>query len=340
MTSYLLPMALPNFEAALRDAQSGSAEGRWVAAITLGQQRGTGQQQAIEALVRLTDDPVTEVRVQALEGLAEQSRGGAPINGDPVRAAIESTAAEIRCVGIEAALAILDQPEPVVAPLLDDADPSVRATAARALGELEAQSACEQLAARLTDPAESVRFAGAIALAALDDTRGEPLLFELLGSRGDQAAEAICALGRLGHSRYTAQLNPLLDRWLMPAERKALVAAATARCGDRQGVVVLTGMLKAKRHRQRMAALIALARLPLLETLPAIHLIFERGRDLEISSAILAVSALAVEHPRVARQALEQHRQSLSPPLSAELDDALDVINQQCKQALSQEESG
>ena len=65
---------------------------------------------------------------------------------------------------------------------LSDPDPIVRATAAEALGTMQAEEAIAALRSLLNDPVFSVRFAAATALAALNDASATPWLRDMMTS--------------------------------------------------------------------------------------------------------------------------------------------------------------
>ena len=56
MTGFIPPQELPTFEASVRDAESGSPDARWVAAIALGTITGENQAAAIDTLTSLLAD--------------------------------------------------------------------------------------------------------------------------------------------------------------------------------------------------------------------------------------------------------------------------------------------
>ncbi len=292
MTTYVAPLEIPRLKAALRDAQSGSEEARWVAAIALGRARGPQQLEALEALGRLLDDPFEEVRAQALEGIAEQCRGGARVSVDAVKRALNDPSPCVRCAAIDTATILFEDPKEDAAFLLEDTDPSVRAAAASALGDLYAVSKADQVAGLLDDSDEFVIQRAAIALSALEDPRCELILLDLLERSADTACEAAFALGRLGKKTSAMSLQRVAEQRFAPIELKATAAAAMVCCGASEGREILTRLLKARRQSTRLTVLGVLARLPIKGMIQAVGRLFKSGRSIEISAAIQTLGAL------------------------------------------------
>jgi len=316
-------MQLPRLDVALRDAVHGAVESRWVAAVALGQAHGARTEEAIGTLVRLTGDPSPEVRVQAIEGLAEQARGGVRVPAEPITRALWDRSIEVRCAAVEASVDMLDDPAAEIARLAHDRDPSVRATAARALGIVQASGEIEILTALLTDSHEPVRAAAAIALSDLGNRAGEAVLVQLLKQRGQHAEDAAVALGLLGISEAAEALYSVLSRWTTPKALKGVLAAAMARCGDARGSAHLAEMLESKRSSQRMAALSALTRLPVSDVAPAVGRIIGRTGEIEASSAICALVSIGRIDRPAARAALAPREITVTGELLQELQEAL-----------------
>jgi HEAT repeat protein len=321
--SYLVPMELPHLDAALRDVGSETAEVRWVAALALAREDGERRAEAVDALAGLSADPVEEVRAQAIEGLAEQARSGQGVPVETLHEALTDDSDLVRMTALEAAELFADDPSSVARRMLDDPQPGVRVSAARLLADRGATDAAEQLAAVLRDADDVVRFEAALALARIGDDRGEQLVIAALDRDEPQAIEAVLALGALGSSRAVPALEEAGSGWLKSAELKALVGCALVRCGERAGLDTLARLLTAVRGSTRMAALRALARLPVVGIAPRIGEVLDRDRELEASSAMRAL----VAHREVDRAAalgeLEARRGRFWGELAFELDDAV-----------------
>jgi len=324
--SYLVPMELPRLEAALRDANSATAEVRWVAALALGQEDGPRSGDAIAALALLAEDPVEEVRAQAVEGLAGQARAGHDVPLRALESALEDGADLVRMAGLDAVELFADDPAAAVLRLLDDGAPGVRIAAARMLADLRSEAAADRLAGVLRDPDEVVRLEAALALVQLGDPRGEQLAIEALGGDEAAATSAAFALGSLGRSEAVPALRGLAGGWLVSAALKAAAAAALARCDETEGLEAIRRMLSSRRGSIRMAALVALARLPVRGAAARVGELLDQDRPLEVSSALRTLVALGEVDPRAARAEIERRRAAFTGELADEADEALAAL--------------
>lgn len=320
---YLVPMELPNLDAALRDTASETAEVRWVAALALAGAEGGRRGEALRALERLCGDPVEEVRAQALEGLAEQLRAGADAPRALVLAGLDDAAAAVRCAALDAADVFLDEAPAAAIRGLADREPAVRAVAARLAGELGDAAAARRLVPLLEDQDRVVRDEAALALVRIGDERGEHRVRALLEGNEIQAVEAAQALGELGRPASSAALARVATAWLSSPELKALAAAALCRCGDPAGLVILKRVLGSRRENARLAALGALARLPVPGIAAAVGACLERGSELEASAALRTLSTLSTVDRPAAVQELYARKGVLRGALADELAEAL-----------------
>jgi HEAT repeat protein len=263
MTSILLPPQMPTTAAALDDAVHGSPDSRWIAACALGRESGELQAAAVHALEQLLKDRFEEIRAQALEGICEQVRSGFSVRDEIILEALGDSSPAVRCAAVDSALTVLGDPGPVLLPLSNDPDPSVRITLARAIGELPKEVGLTSLRALLDDRSELVRLEAAVALAGLGDSAGESILLDVLRDRGDDACEAARALGILGSERAMPILETLANRLFGPADLKALSKAALYRCSTgTKGKPLIEGALRARNADAKMVMLTALSRLP------------------------------------------------------------------------------
>jgi HEAT repeat protein len=326
MTSLLLPPQMPTIEAALKDAGSPHAESRWVAAIALGQSDGPRQSEAFRALLRLLEDPLEEIRAQALEGICEHYRAGAEVETTVIASALKDPAASVRCAAIDAAALILDDPTPEIAPYTCDENASVRVTAAICLGELDATSEIRRIESMIDDPQLVVAQNAALALARLGVSRGTPLLTEMLDGDVDQAVEAAFALGLLGRSETASRLEKTATQLWLPLQLKAMAAAAAARCGSEPGLRLIAQMLQSRRRGKRIIALTTLSRLPLVELAQAIGHVIESKKEIEVSVAIHTLGLLGEVDTSAALIQLEKFSGKLSAELELELRETIGKI--------------
>jgi HEAT repeat protein len=324
--TWTLPLELPHLDAALKDAGGGSAPARWVAALALSREDGPRRGEAIEALARLAGDPVEEVRSQAIEGLAAQAGGAVDVPREVFHRGLADPSPVVRCSAVEALATMAGSPLPRIAPLLRDGSSAVRATAARAVGDLGDGGHGEALALLLEDEDPVVREEASLALCRLGDPRGEELALRLLRDGGGPATEAAFALGELGGSRSAADLRAAAGGWLRPVALRAAAAAALVRCGDGGGCAVLARMLGGARNSTRLAALGALARLPVDGLAPAVGLLLDGRSALEASAAIGTLIALAAVERDAAVAELDRRRRRLPPDLAGEISEALEAI--------------
>jgi len=325
MTTYLLPMDIPRIGAALRDAGSSDAEVRWVACLALAREDGERRPEAILALERLAGDSVEEVRAQAIEGLAEQSRSGADIREGAIRAGLDDPSDAVRCAALEAAAQILDDASEAAADALGDPAPSVREAAAGSIGALGDPGRADPLASLLEDGDPAVRERAALSLAALGDDRGNRALVKMLGGPESASVEAAMALGRSRAGEAATALRALALGRLRPARVRAAAAAALAKCGGPEGLEVLRGLLSSPLSGRRAAALMALSSQPVSGVADAVGRLLERRDPQEVSSAIRALAALAEEDAAAAAE-IETRLSRLDPDLAAE---AREVIESQ-----------
>ncbi len=327
MTTWILPSDLPHLDAALRDAGSDSAAARWVAALALSREDGPRLAEAASALARLAADPVEEVRSQALEGLLALAAPGYEPPVDIFRAALADPSPLVRCSALEAVAALVERPLAEIAPLLRDPSPAVRATAARAAGDIEGREQGDALATMLGDADPVVREEAALALCRVGDPRGEDGAIKALAGGGNAVIEAALALGRLGGSRSAAALRSLAGKWLAAASSRAAAATALVRCGDGGGRTVLARMLGGTRSATRLAALGALARLPVDGMAPAVGALLDGRSAIEASAATSTLTALAAADRDAAVAELERRRGRLPADLDAEIAEALAEID-------------
>jgi len=316
-------MDIPNFKAAIRDADSGSGEARLVASIALGRVRDRNQPQAIEALGRLSRDPLEEVRAQALEGIAEQMRGEAHIPQTLIDQGLSDPSPRVRSVAVQNLILKGPGKAPLLIPMLEDPDPSVRATICQILGDTGPEGAAFHLARRLDDPVPFVTEEAALALAELGDERGESILLKLLDRGHQQAIDAAYALGRIGKNTACSQLRQIVQKTFVSTDLRAMAAAALLSCGGADGRPVLEKLLKSRRSYTKHVVLCTLARLPVSNMASSVAELLNHSKPDIISAAIETLYILARLDKEEVIELLESKRTVLKGELGAELGDRI-----------------
>lgn len=321
---FLLPMQMPNFDAAIRDAKNGSPEARLVAAIALGRIRDGNEPKAIDALRDLARDPVEEVRAQALEGIGEQMRGGADVPEHIILKAVSDPCPRVRLAAVEnMPFGKNDGATDTLISMLSDSDPSVRATTCRVLGEMKEPNAREAICRLLEDGTPFVTYESAMALAELGDSRGESVLIQMLESAGDLAIDAAYSLGKIGSKRLSPSLRAVANKRFVGPELKAMAAAALVRSGGEDGREILKRVLTSRRQNTKLIVLGTLARLPVKDMVSVVALLLDDKRSLIVSATIRTLCALAEIDKDKALQALLSRKQAMEGELSIELGEAL-----------------
>ncbi len=281
--------------------------------MALAGEQGDDRTRAVQALVALLEDPVQEVRAQAVEGLAEQIRAGFSTDVSPVLTLLDDDADGVRCAVLANADALCDDPAVHALNYLDDPAPSVRAASARLLGDLGSSEHCAQLESLLADEDEVVRQETALALAAHGDARGGESLVEMLSADVSTAVLSARALGNLEDERFAGPLERMLEGWFVDPEAKAAAAVAADKCGSAMGKPALRKMLSSFRANTRMCVYRALSMQPLPGMVGVLEGMLEKADGMEQSSLIGVLGRIGRLEPGDARAALER--------LAASLDD-------------------
>jgi HEAT repeat protein len=258
-------------------------------------------------------------------------RAGAPITIEKLIDALDDPSSEVRCAAIDAVAQIPGDFTQRITSLLTDNDPSVRAVAATALGELQAVQSNDQLAQLLDDTVGFVQTKAAIALADMGDGRGVAVLVSLLESGSEKAYDAVIAIGNLGDDTVSPHLEKLASRVFLSQALKAAIAAALVRCNATPGRDILQAMITSRFRGTRMAALGALARMPITGMAASVARLLDKKNPEEVSSAIQTLCALSKEGDADAcRDALNDRRDRLvTEELNNELNEAIALCNRQ-----------
>jgi hypothetical protein len=326
MTTYVLPMELPRLEAALRDCGSRTAEARWVAALALSGEQGDGQERAVLALTGLLGDPVEEVRAQAVEGLASHLRAGFTVDRGPLLRVFDDPSDAVRCAVLASADLICDDWGPLAVRMLADRAPSVRASAARLLGETGVTDARDALRGLLEDPDGIVAREAALALAALGDSAGAGEIERMLSEDVSNAVIAANALGRLADPAGRPALERAAAGWFVDPELKAAAAAASVACGGSAGREVLVQMMSSFRAGTRMCAYRALSVRPLEGFVAPLAERLTAAGPPEASSIVRALVSLAAVERAAVLGLLRGGMEVKDLELAAEIEEAIREI--------------
>jgi len=301
----VIPPLAPTFEAALRDVRAQDARFRAASAVKLGEAPMERRDEAVEGLLHLASDPVGAVRevayeslgaLAAIEGLSAvldafddtnlgarqsavlaASRIAPEQSADAIAALLQDPRPEMRYSAIWALSYLGPEQSSRIRPGLSDEDPEIRALAAQCLSELGATESSHELAELLADPADSVRFAAATALAALGDARGASVLRAAL-TRPDRALPAAIGLGDLPDRDSIPALKRLAAHpWRSPILRAA-AARALVRLGEPLGTEVIRKIVRSWRIEARQYAVQLVGELGLTSLLPDLRRALRRSR--------------------------------------------------------------
>lgn len=201
-----------------------------------------------------TAAPPTEAFAQAStagalsQGVAARPARGSSSKGTLRAAAISEREARRDTTGLAQAL-------------LRGSGPTLRATAARALGRIQNRGSVPALTAALRDPAASVRREAAFALALVGDSTAASAVAARLTAETDPAARVtmITALGYLGSRREGSALAAAIRSTRAPERRAAAIAAGRSR--DSSLVAPLGDAVKEADAETRWRAAYALGRI-------------------------------------------------------------------------------
>ncbi len=239
-------------------------------------------------LVALTKDARAEMRWQAIGALAEQVAFGEDGAEHTDPSATPEIAAALRA-------------------RIDDEDTRVACAAVESLAWIDRTSA-NAIAPALER--EDTAFSAALALAALGDGRGEPVLIRSLADR-TIALEAAEALGEVATERGLEALAFTAARLFTPLLIRAAVGKALARRGDWRGEPALDRVLRAWRPDGRDYAIEAVGKLGLTGLVPALARLCERLRGADpvlLADALRALSTTSDEAKRALDELRSRHQ--------------------------------
>lgn len=309
---FLTPLP-PNFEAALRDAEAKDPKFRLAAAKALAsaaEQEEDRVPEAELALTRLADDAYGPVRAAALDSLGYLCTG-LPVLLDHIadehiearQAAIAGAAGfdpnavdwlselakdEAPDVRFEALHALANHAPShaldAALAALEDENEDVRASATRILARVLTHrdpdgraDTIDAIAKRLDDDWNGVRRSAAVALAELNDARGEAILVEALEDK-NWRLDATEALGHIASPAARDALAMRASSFFGSLLIRAAAGAALARRGDRRGVDALRRVLRAWRADGRDYAVHAAGELRLVDLVPDLAALTRRLR--------------------------------------------------------------
>ena len=302
----MIPPLAPTFEAALRDVHAQSPRFRIAAAERLTEPPPERREEAMEGLFTLATDPVGAVREAAYEAIGElgerdalprllEAFGDAHFGARQAAVLAAGRVAPNEASGAIEALLEDDRPEMRFSAIwtlsrfeiarperlsvaLNDADDEVRLLAVECMGELNAKSHVEAMAALLEDPSDPVRFAAATALAALGDSRGASILRVAL-TNADRAFDAAIGLGNLEDHASLGDLAGLARHRFRSPILRAAAARALVMLGDPLGTRVIRDILRSWRIEARQYAVQLVGELGLISLLPDLAKALRRSAD-------------------------------------------------------------
>ena len=221
------------------------------------------KEEAFEILIRAIDDPVAQVRANAVIALeqyhqraldARERPGGAvkafEAHSEKSRQLISKAMTDpsetVRMSAIQALGCFLDQKELIVDTLvkaLQDPCSEVRSSAAYLLGSAKARNAVKALETILRDNSASVRRATVFALGEISSKKVTNDLLSLMDDKDSYvAATAIASLGKIGDPRTI----PFVEKFVNSSDHymRGEVAVTLGRLGGEGALELLTKMLK------------------------------------------------------------------------------------------------
>ena len=120
---------------------------------------------------------------QAIESVMEHARSGFVVSPQISKDGLLDAAARVRSASVELASLVAPGPSDLIAPLIADTDPGVRAAVVSALAELRDKNKIDIIRPLLQDPDPFTQQEAAISLAKLDDNSGEHLLLKALSQK-------------------------------------------------------------------------------------------------------------------------------------------------------------
>ncbi|MBN2719292.1 MAG: HEAT repeat domain-containing protein [Deltaproteobacteria bacterium] len=323
MSNFALPMALPNFPAAIRDAGSSFAPARLAACVSFSLVDDSDIPQAVQLLSAMLADSELQIRIQSIESLAALVERGADVDRASMQCVYENGHADLRAVLLQNGRQLLSSPLIAAIDAASSKDELLRYSAAVSLGAMlddeKAQEIRNVLLTLLDDESMEVRITAAFQLGARGSEKSAVLLESLVESQDDKAIEAMIILAQLGLSRSRKVLENVAQRRFAPPALRAMASTALIRMYGNSYFSGLNDMLQSWRKSRRLAALRACAAIPsdsLAETL-AHHVVSAVGED-EQSAALWALWQVVSKYPHCA-PVLNELRVHLGKSLTDEL---------------------
>ncbi len=187
-----------------------------------------GMKEARQAVLERLDSPDIEEAVAAVHALSRMGRDAAPV----LEGLLQFEAGPVRCqAAVDLAGLLGEEAGPKLVPLLKDEDPFVRWGVAAALGDVGYGEARDELAVLLEDPDGEVRFEAAFSLARLGDDRGVVELSAHVTDRR-KGYEVCEVLARFPVPEARRALRRAWKGWLVHPMVRVRAAASLACLGD------------------------------------------------------------------------------------------------------------
>jgi HEAT repeat protein len=196
-----------------------------------------GGSEALALLKEILDDPVADVRIQAIRGIALQNPDKAFETLSPLTSDANET---VRAAAVKVIGGLSDPRVPdVLIPRLEDQDPRVRSNTIDALIPFGLTDLLPGVTLLLRDREPRVRAAAAVFLQSHKDSSGIPILREMLQDQDKWTRiSAIFALGSIGSPEYVDLLMDLLGDQ-DPDIRRTTIASL-----EKMGGAALDGLIE------------------------------------------------------------------------------------------------
>ncbi|MBN2526204.1 MAG: HEAT repeat domain-containing protein [Deltaproteobacteria bacterium] len=322
MSNFALPMELPKFSAAVKDVMSEFAPARLAACVSFSLVDDDLLADAVTLLLSRLNDPVDEIRAQAVESLAVLSERGAHVEYDLLAPLLDDPCDEVRAALLQSGQLLLAEPMTAALTASRDESELIRYSAAVLLGEFSSKDAAvSRLFELLDDKSSEIRVAAALQLGKNGNDKSAAILEQLVQNGHGQLFEAAAILCDLALPRSRAVFLHMAQKRIVTGEAKALAIVALAHFDDENAVHAAQKFLGSWRKSRRMAVLHACAAVPHAQfaKMLATHVTYSSAED-EQSAALWALWQ-TVERFAECAEILKPLRAALSPSQIMELND-------------------